>query len=142
MNLDPDQSAALQLINRHEIDCPDCGYALKNLPEPRCPECGLIVTAADVAATLEELPRGWHIRALEIVVLLALFGPLVLFFLLPAFVAVLADSPRNLLVITFPFLTIGALYCVFRVAHGTRNRAMWLLITAAIFIVVMWTLRG
>jgi len=43
---------------RRRGHCPECGYSLRGLPEPRCPECGRPFTSREVGMTLEQLGCG------------------------------------------------------------------------------------
>ena len=40
---DPDAAMLRDHLARHDADCPNCGYNLRNLASDRCPECGTAV---------------------------------------------------------------------------------------------------
>jgi hypothetical protein len=48
----------LEWVRGRDVECPLCGYNLRDLSEPRCPECRKALT---LAVSLREMRIGWFL---------------------------------------------------------------------------------
>lgn len=46
MDTSPDTNLLLAYLASHDEPCPNCGYSLRGVREPKCPECGAAVRLA------------------------------------------------------------------------------------------------
>jgi hypothetical protein len=53
-------------LDKHKIDCPKCGYALRGLSEPVCPECGMRLTIAYLLGPRHRPIEAWMWAAMGV----------------------------------------------------------------------------